>query len=38
MCDDYSIELVEQLKKICYYCERHIYKYICSLVGLKKDN
>ena len=38
MCDDYSIESVKQLKKICYYCKRHIYEYICSLVSLKKDN
>ena len=38
MCDDYSIESVKQLKKICYYCKRHTYKYICSLVSLKKNN
>ena len=38
MCDDYSIESVKQLKKICYYCERHIHEYIHSLVSLKEDN
>ena len=38
MCDNHSIESVEQLKKICCYCKRHIYEYICSLVGLKKNN
>ena len=38
MCDDHSIESVKQLKKICYYCKRHICKYVCSLVNLKEDN
>ena len=38
MCDDYSIGSVKQLKKVCYYCKRHICKYICSLISLEKDN
>ena len=38
MCDDYSIESVKQLKKICCYCKRYIHEYICSLVNLEKDN
>ena len=38
MCDDHSIESVAQLKKVCHYCKRHIYEYICSLINLKKDN
>ena len=38
ICDDYSIELMKQLKKICYYCKRYICKYICSLIDLKKNN
>ena len=38
MCDDHSIESIEQLKKVCYYCERYIHKYVCSLVDLKKNN
>ena len=38
ICDDYSIELIEQLKKVCYYCKRYMHKYICSLINLKKDN
>ena len=37
MCDDHSIESVKQLKKIYYYCKRHTYKYIYSLVSFK-DN
>ena len=38
MCDNYSIELMKQLKKVYCYCKRHIYKYVCSLISLKKDN
>ena len=38
MCNDYSIGSVKQLKKVCCYCKRYIYEYICSLVSLKKDN
>ena len=38
MCNDHSIELVEQLKKIYYYYKRYIHEYICSLIDLKKDN
>ena len=38
MCDDYNIELIEWLKKICCYCKRYICEYICSLISLKEDN
>ena len=38
MCDDYSIELMKWLKKVCYYCKRYICKYVCSLVGLEENN
>ena len=38
ICNDHSIESVEQLKKIYYYCKRYIYEYICSLINFKKDN
>ena len=38
MCNDHSIGLIEWLKKICYYCKRHTYKYIHSLVNFKEDN
>ena len=38
MCDDYSIGLIEQLKKIYYYCKRYTHKYVCSLINFKKDN
>ena len=38
MCDDYSIESVKQLKKICCYCKRYMHEYVCSLINLKEDN
>ena len=38
MCDDYSIGSIERLKKICHYYKRHMHEYICSLIGLKKNN